>query len=117
MGIKIEFNPELALRNIEEYNQGKRKVEECIPDNLLVGQVYPFLKSEQRCYWLIGEVPLIETKGNGVWSKPKASVSILEVCHFMDNEEIYTKGTYQVLAVFNDDKIYFEGTDRVGKRY
>jgi len=117
MGIKIEFNPELALRNIEEYKHGKRKIEECIPENLEAGKIYPFLKSEQRGYWLTGEVPLIETKGNGVWSRPKASVKILKVCHFMENEQIYTKGEYQVLEVFNDDKIHFECTDRTGARY
>lgn len=117
MGIKIEFNPELALRNIAEHKQGKRKIEECIPENLEVGKIYLFLKSEQRNYWLEGEVPLIETKGNGILSKPKASIKILEVCHFIDNEKVCTKGTYEVLEIFNDDKIHFECTDRVGIRY
>ncbi|MDD4607382.1 MAG: hypothetical protein PHS07_03595 [Patescibacteria group bacterium] len=117
MGIKVEFNPELALRNIKEYKEGNRKLEECIPEVLEVDKIYSFLKSEQRCYWLWGEVPLIETMGNGKWSKPKASIKILEVCHFMDNEQIYTKGTYKVVEVFNDDKIHFECTDRVGSRY
>ena len=62
MGIHIEFNPDLALRNISEFKNGKRKIEECIPENLEVGEAYPFLKSGQRNYWILGEIPLIETK-------------------------------------------------------
>ena len=46
MGIKVEFNPDLALRNITEHKNGKRKIEECIPENLEVGKVYDFLKRQ-----------------------------------------------------------------------
>lgn len=31
MGIIVEFNPDMALRNISEHHAGKRKEEECIP--------------------------------------------------------------------------------------
>lgn len=37
MGIQVEFNPDLALRNISEFKSGKRKIEECIPINLKKG--------------------------------------------------------------------------------
>jgi len=50
MGIKVEFNPDLALRNISEYENGKRSMEECIPKDLQVGQTYDFLKKDQRNY-------------------------------------------------------------------
>jgi len=30
MGIKVEFNPDLALRNISEFKNGRRQIEECI---------------------------------------------------------------------------------------
>jgi hypothetical protein len=43
MGIQIEFNPDLALRNIDEYKNGRRKIEECVPKNLVKGQIYEFL--------------------------------------------------------------------------
>lgn len=113
MGVKVEFNPELALRDISEHKDGNRKLEECIPEPLEKGKVYDFLKKEQRIYWLEGEVPLIETRG-GIFSKPKASVIILEAMHFLDNNEIYTKGKYRVVEVFTDENlIYFEGCDRV----
>ena len=116
MGIKIEFNPDLALRNISEYQVGRRKIEECIPENIEKGKVYSFLKSDQRNYWLHGEIPLLETQGNEVLSRPKASIIILEVTHFLENERLYTKGKYKIIEIFNDDGIYFESYERVGRR-
>lgn len=116
MGIKIEFNPDLALRNISEFKNGNRKIEECIPENLEAGKTYPFLKRDQRNYWLFGQIPLIETKGGEVLSRPKASIIILEAAHFVENNTIFTKGLYKVVEVFNDDKIHFECFDPIGTR-
>ncbi|MDD5197906.1 MAG: hypothetical protein PHN60_03530 [Candidatus Gracilibacteria bacterium] len=116
MGIQIEFNPDLALRNISEFANNKRKIEECIPENLEVGRMYPFLKRDQRNYWLLGEIPLIETQGNGNLSRPKASIIILEATHFVDNNTLYTRGFYKVIEVFKDDAVHFECFDRVGTR-
>ena len=116
MWIKIEFNPDLALRNISFYQSSERKIEECVPENLEVGKIYPFLKSEQRNYWLFGEIPLIETQGNEILSRPKASVIILEATHFVENGKIFTRGFYKVVEVFQDDKIHFECFDRIGTR-
>jgi len=116
MGIRVEFNPDLALRNISEFEAGKRKIEECIPTNMQVGVIYPFLKSDQRNYWLHGNIPLIETKGNEVLSRPRASIVILEATHFLEDGVMYTKGFYRVDEIFTDDKIYFEWFDRVGSR-
>jgi len=113
MGIKVEFNPDLALRNISEFKNGNRKIEECIPEDIKAGKIYPFLKKEQRIYWFYGEVPLVETKGNQVLSKPKASVIILEAVHFLENGEIFTRGKYKVVEVFNDDKVHFDGCERI----
>lgn len=116
MGIKVEFNPDLALRNYSAFLSGERKEQECIPKNIKAEEIYDFLKREQRNYWLLGEIPLIETKGNEQLSRPKASIRILEATHFVDNGEVYTKGKYQVLEVFKDDKVHFECFDRVGSR-
>lgn len=113
MGIAVEFNPDLALRNIFEFKNGDRKEQECIPENLQAGQVYDFLKSGQRNYWLEGELPLLETKGNQELSKPKASIIILEAVHFRQENKIYTKGKYKVIEVFNSDKIYFNGFAKI----
>jgi hypothetical protein len=116
MGISVEFNPELALRDFSEFKDGGRKKEECIPELLEEGAIYNFLKQDQRNYWLLGEIPLIETKGNGILSRPMASIIILEATHFLDEGKMYTKGTYKVLEIFKDDNIHFECTDRVGTR-
>ena len=113
MGIPVEFNPDLALRNISEYKNGNRKIEECIPENLKPGEIYSFLKKGQRCYWFMGEVPLVETQGNQQLSRPKASARILEATHFLENGEIYTRGKYKVVEIFNDDKIHFDGFNKI----
>ncbi len=116
MGIKVEYNPDLALRDISEFKNGNRKEEECIPENLEAGKVYPFLKKGQRNYWLFGEIPLLETRGNEALSRPRASIQIIEATHFLENDEMLTRGKYKVVEAFKDDKIYFEGLDRVGSK-
>ncbi len=114
MGIKVEFNPDLALRAFSEFKNGNRKAEECIPETMDSGKEYPFLKKGQRNYWFDGEIPLIETKGNESLSRPKASIKILESTHFLANGEVWTKGKYKVIEVFKDDKIHFESVFRTG---
>lgn len=105
MGIQVEFNPDLALRDISEFKAGRRKQEECIPENLEVGKVYDFLKKEQRIYYMLGDVALIETlPGGGMFSKPRAAVKILEATHFLENGEVYTRGRYEILKIFEVDK-------------
>lgn len=99
MALKAEYNPDLALRNISEFKSGKRRAEECIPENLEVGKVYDFLKEGQRNFWLYSEVPLVETMGGEIVSSPKASILILEVTHYLDNGEVYSKGKYKVLEL------------------
>jgi len=34
MGMQVEFNPDLALRDYSEFEKGDRKEEECIPPSL-----------------------------------------------------------------------------------
>lgn len=113
MGIKVEFNPDLALRNISEYKNGNRSEEECIPEDLTIEQTYGFLKKDQRNYWLFGELPLLETQGNQVLSSPKASIIILEATHFIKNGEVYTRGRYKVVEVFQDSRAHFNGWQKV----
>ena len=115
MGIQVEFNPDLALRNYSEFLKGARKKEECIPERLMSGQIYSFLKKGQRNYWLHGEIPLLETKGNQELSRPIASIIILETAHILIGNEVYTKGKYQIKNVFdtNNPKIHFESYQRV----
>jgi hypothetical protein len=115
MGIVVEFNPDLALRDCSEYEKGNRKEEECIPKKLEEGKIYSFLKKDQRNYWFYGEIPLRETQGNQNLGKPIASVVIIEATHFKDKESVYTKGKYKVIEVFNtnDKTPKFDGLDRI----
>jgi len=109
MGIKVEFNPDLCLRDISEYRAGRRLEAECLPEQLDEGAVYAFLKSDQRLYWLFGELPLRETKGGEQLSRPKASVVITEVTHFVEDGKMFTKGKYKVAKTLAEDDDYFEG--------
>ncbi len=102
MGIVIEFDPELALRNISEFKAGRRKKEECIPSPLKSGPEYSFLKKGQRNYWIFEEVALVETKGNQELSLPVASIVFLEVTHFLIKGEVYTKGKYKIKEIFDE---------------
>lgn len=113
MGIKVEFNPDLCLRDISEYKNGNRKIEECIPENLVEGNEYEFMKSGQRLYWLEGELPLRETKGNERLSKPKASIVFTEVSHHFKNGQLFTRGKYKVVKILDDNKIYFDGLEKI----
>ena len=113
MGIQIEFNPDLALRNILQYKSGNRKPEECIPEKIEVGEIYDFLKEGQRFYWLEGELPLLETTGNGNLSTPKASIIILETTHIKENNKTYTKGKYKVVKIIQNGEIYFNGINKI----
>ena len=110
MGIAVEFNPDLALRDYGQYKSGKRKKEECLPLKIEKGKVYNFLKSGQRNYWLEGELPLLETKGNQKLSRPLASIRIIEAVHFLYQGLPFTKGRYKVVEVFNVEspEIHFE---------
>jgi len=119
MGIAVEFNPDLALR---EFGTKGRGLEECLPEKLEVGKFYSFLKKGQRVYWFSddvdwseGEVPLLETKGSQQLSRPLAGVKILEATHFLMDGEVWTRGKYEVKSVFDagNSKINFEAYRRI----
>ncbi|MBT4174910.1 hypothetical protein HOC80_01345 [archaeon] len=108
MGIITEFNPDLALRNISHYHSGERLSQECIPETLVEGEVYPFIKSGQRNYWMEGEIALLETEGGGRLSDPLASIVILEATHYVEDGKVCTRGIYcveKVGAKFNWMKV------------
>ena len=113
MGIHVEFDPDLALRAFR--TQGRLETE-CLPEKLEQGRLYRFQKLGQRNYWLEGEIPLRETKGNSQLSRPLASVRILEETHrVLGDSKIYTTGTYEVIEVFDpaDTRIKFDGLERI----
>jgi len=114
VGIQTEYNPDLALRNIAEFEKGVRKKEECLPKRIKAGEIHDFLKKGQRNYWLEGEIPLLETKGNAQLSAPLASIIILEATHLIIDDVLWTKGRYKVVEVFDGDKkIHFNGFAKI----
>lgn len=112
MGIIAEYNPELCLR---EFNTPEKLSDECLPEKLEPNKIYKFLKKGQRHYWLEGEIALRITNGNKQISKPVASIIILESTHFIKNNELWTKGTYNVIETYNlnDLTIHFETTSKI----
>jgi hypothetical protein len=112
MGIQVEFNPDLALRKSGSLG---RLEEECLPTSIVSGGVYPFLKKGQRNYWLNGEIPLLETRGDQQLSDPLASIMILEATHFLRDGETYTRGIYRVIEVFCDSRVHFNGFKKYGE--
>ena len=116
MGILAEYCPDLCLRGFDNFVSGLRKESECLPKEVIVGHVYNFLKKGQKHYWLLGEIPMRETKGNGFLSKTLASVKILELTHFVIGGEVWTKGKYEVIEVYelNEDKVHFDGVEKIG---
>ncbi|MBW2963614.1 hypothetical protein KY306_02465 [Candidatus Woesearchaeota archaeon] len=115
MGIQVEFNPDLALRDYSEFEKGNRKEEECIPRILEKDKTYNFLKKDHRNFWLMGELALLITKGEGNLSRPIASIKIIEATHFLIDNKPYTKGLYKIIDIFdiNNPKINFEWMERV----
>ncbi len=122
MGIPVEFCPDLALRDYTEFEKGNRKEHECIPKVLESGAIHEFLKKGQRMYyfsddpfWSKGEMPLCTTSGDQKLSRPLASIKMLEATHFLDKEEVWTKGKYKIIEVFDvgNPKMNFEGLKRV----
>jgi hypothetical protein len=114
MGIAVEFNPDLALRDYSLYKAGKRKKEECIPPKIEKRKIYNFLKSGQRNYWLEGELPLLKTEGNAILSRPLASIKIIEATHTLSKNTPVTRGKYKVIEVFDSKspEIHFESYAR-----
>lgn len=102
MGIKVEFNPDLALREYSEFERGNRLEEECVPKQLKIDTQYSFLKKSQRNYYLEEDelVPLVTTIGNQQISKPIANIQILEVTHFLKDGEIWSRGEYIVKEIY-----------------
>ena len=109
MGIRLEFNPDLALR---KFNSQNRLKEGCLPKIIEKGKVYSFLKEGQRNYWLEGEVPLLKTEGGEKLSAPLASIKILSATHSQIGGKICTMGAYKVVEVFGDDKVHFNSYAR-----
>ncbi len=112
MGIAVEFCPDLCLRLFETEGRDSK---ECLPEKIVVGNIHNFLKKGQRNYWMVGKLPLRETKGNGILSRLLASVKFLEVAHFLKDGAVWTCGRYEIMEVYDlsDEKIHFDGLEKI----
>ncbi|MEA2006963.1 MAG: hypothetical protein U9O20_02270 [Patescibacteria group bacterium] len=80
------------------------------------------MKSGQRLFWLSdsefwenGQILLCKTSGDEKLSRSLASIKILEATHFLENGEVWTKGKYKIVEVFdeNDLNVNFEACKRI----
>ncbi len=109
MGIESIFNFVLALRNSEEARTGARESDECIPERLVSGESYRFLKKGQRLFLMTEEIPLVESLGARRVSSPLASIRMLEVTHFVEKGEVWTRGRYMVIETSASGQVRFDG--------
>jgi hypothetical protein len=94
MGIKVEFNPDLCLR---EFGTEGRDLAECVPPVMTTGTFFQFLKEGQRCFWFEGPVDLRITKGNGNFGDPIAQVRIINASHHIRDGKVWTEGLARIL--------------------
>lgn len=92
-GLEAELNTELALR---AFGTPERKLEECLPKEIIRGLNFPFLKEGQRVYPLNKDIPLKETQGKGKLSKTLALVRITHYTHELIDSKSYTLGSYSI---------------------
>ena len=109
MGIQVEFNPDLALRDISHHREGKRSLEECLPKLLREGATHHFKKKGQRNYYFLEPVPLLETKE--INDYPPSSRRYYSGSNSLLKRIMYTKGRYRIEKVFDPAslEVYFEG--------
>lgn len=114
MGVPVEFNTVLALRDRRMSGDVSRATDELLPETLAKGDEHAFTKRGQRIYRLDVEIPLVVTHGNHDISRPLAAVVILEATHVLRDGAYWTIGRYRITEVFSSDDptIHFELAQR-----
>jgi hypothetical protein len=92
----IEYNLDLALYSMEERKKGSHKKEECVPEQIEIGQTHPFEKIGHRNYELGSTVTLLEIKQDEVLFIMRAQVEIIECFFLVEENQSYTRGSYTV---------------------
>lgn len=102
MGIKVEYNDVLALR---EWGDPERAEVETIPLELKEGETYDYQKNDYRIFPLKKPIPLVQTKGGQNFEKVVALVSIQNITVEADpmGDRIITFGQYRVVRILNQD--------------
>lgn len=97
MGVCVEFNSVLALRCT---NSPKFQAEECITRYLAPNVVSRFKKKGYRVFPLEKDILLLETEGNGNFTRKVAIIKILEVTVNTGDGTINTTGLYEIVKAF-----------------
>ena len=93
---KIEYNTDLALYESKKYSKGQCMAEECMPEQLELGETYEFVKKGHRNYELSAEVTLLEMKEDEVLFDMRARGPIIELSFFIEEGQSYTRGKFTV---------------------
>ncbi|MEI6731525.1 MAG: hypothetical protein WCK90_02475 [archaeon] len=101
MSLETHYCKLLALRS---YKSPSRTPDECLPETLESGSIYTFLKSGQRIFDLNNPIPLHETQGDEMLSKPIALVNIIKATHHKTGDTIWTSGKYVISEVIPENK-------------
>ena len=102
----IAYNSDLALHNIATYKSGKSKAEECVPEDLTVGEEYSFLKKGHRNYQIDSIVTLLEMKPDDILFNFRALVEIKATEYLIEDKQSYTSGRYKVQELLESSSIY-----------
>lgn len=99
MGVPVEFNAVLALRDAAESINEQRHVDEYLPDHPKVGQEYGFRKCGQRIYQLGVPLSLLTTAGDNKTMQKVGTAVIIEARHIMEEDHVLTIGRYRILKL------------------
>jgi hypothetical protein len=117
MGLQVEFNSVLALR---EHGSIGYLGTETVPSKPEEGIDYAFLKSDHRVYPVGKLIPLVVTEGNCKFSRLVGFVKITNyaVANRVDSELIVTGGNYSLVrkasAIESDIYLKFSNSLDVG---
>lgn len=93
MELEIKVCDSLKL---ETFDSCDRPIEQCIPEEIINGEIYRFIKYGQLVFNLKRNISLTENREGGT-SNQVALVKILESTHYLEGDMPWTKGTYRII--------------------
>ena len=106
MGIKVEYNDVLALRESDNSNLELRETQ-CLSRLLHHGSTHDYLKLGYRVFPLRKTIPLVVTKGDQIFTRVPALISIWSInvdSDPFDKTDIHTFGKYTVVNLLNKEQ-------------
>jgi hypothetical protein len=90
----ITYNSDLALRPASRSKTARTG--EHLPEELLLGGVYPFIKNGHRNFQIGSLITLLEIHQGEVLFRFRAQVRITEASFIIENGQSHTIGKYRV---------------------